>query len=196
MAKPFHRNYSLFNKFYLKKYSSKIQHIWKFYLDGIYRTVEFWDSKISGKKKLAVDSKILALDDSGSDFFKCTFSIAPHILKITQKDEDRFYLTIDQYSFLALMAEERNGTLKQLQEKLNENENKNMNNPVDDVDKLLKKQLEKEKIEEKRKQEEKKVNRLKKELEEKKRKNDDDDMDFMSPSEINKIKNNLNNFLF
>ena len=32
------------------KYSSKIQHIWTFILDGIPRRVDFWDSKISGKK--------------------------------------------------------------------------------------------------------------------------------------------------
>ena len=34
------------------KYSSKIQHIWTFILDGIPRRVDFWDSKISGKKKI------------------------------------------------------------------------------------------------------------------------------------------------
>ena len=65
-------------------------HLWTFYLDGIYRKVEFWDSKISGKKKIAVDSKVLALDDSGCSHYKCTFSIAPHILKLIQIDEDNF----------------------------------------------------------------------------------------------------------
>ena len=44
------------------------------------------------------------------------------------------------------MAEERNGNLKALQESLNVKQN----NPVEDVDKLLKLQLEKEKIEEKK----------------------------------------------
>ena len=44
---------------------------------------------------MAVNSKVLALDDSGSSHFMCTFSIAPHILKIIQKDEDKFDLSID-----------------------------------------------------------------------------------------------------
>ena len=67
------------------------------------------------------------------------------------------------------------------------------NNPIEDVDKILKVQLEKEKIEAKRKKEEKKVLDMKKELEKGKRKNKDENFDFMSPSEINKIKKNLNN---
>ena len=89
-------------------------HLWTFYLDGIYRKVEFWDSKISGKKKIAVDSKVLALDDSGCSHYKCTFSIAPHILKLIQIDEDNFDLIIDGYKFIKLMSEEKSGNLQKM----------------------------------------------------------------------------------
>ena len=46
------------------------------------------------------------------------------------------------------MADERNGKLKRMQEEF-----ENRNNPIEDVDKLLKKQLEKERKEQKNKEE-------------------------------------------
>lgn len=49
------------------------------------------------------------------------------------------------------MSEERNGNLKNIQNRQNEK----TNDPMEDVDKLLKKQLEKEKIEERRKKKKK-----------------------------------------
>ena len=50
------------------------------------------------------------------------------------------------------MADERSGKLQKMLNK----ENEKKNNPMDDVDKLLKKQLEKERIEQKRKEEQEK----------------------------------------
>ena len=79
------------------------------------------------------------------------------------------------------MSEERNGNLKNIQNRQNEK----TNDPMEDVDKLLKKQLEKEKIEERRKKEEEKKKKIMKmELENKKKENE---FDFMSPSDINTL---------
>ena len=144
--------------------------------------MEFWDSKISGKKKLAVDNKILALDDSGSSYFQCIFQIAPHIFNLKQKDEDRFSLSIDHYKFKALMKEEAKGNLKRLIED-------SMKSPLDDVDKLLKQQLEKEKEE---KEEKERNKNLLKEISSSKKKEKDLD-NIISIKDIKEIKNNLNN---
>lgn len=144
--------------------------------------MDFWDSKISGKKKLAVDNKILALDDSGSSYFQCIFQIAPHIFNLKQKDEDRFSLSIDHYKFKALMKEEARGNLKRLRED-------SMKSPLDDVDKLLKQQLEKEKDE---KEEKERNKNLLKEISSSKKKEKDLD-NIISIKDIKEIKNNLNN---
>ena len=92
------------------------------------------------------------MEDSGSSHFECLFKIPPHILKLHQKDEDKFSLSIDQYKFLALLAEERCGNLEKLKEEQNQN-------PLDDVDKLLNKQLEKEEKEKKEKEEKERAKR-------------------------------------
>ena len=168
------------------KYSSKIQHIWTFILDGIPRRVDFWDSKISGKKKLSVDSKVLAFDESGSSHFECIFKINQHKLKLSQKSEDKFSLSIDHYKFNTLMSEESKGNLKNLIEQ-------SRKNPLDDVDKLLKSQIEKEKKEKKERAEKEAKEKGKRLMKELKEKENDKDFDFISAKDIKEIKKNLNN---
>ena len=153
----------------------------------MYRRVDFWDSKISGKKKLAVDSNILALDESGSSHFECIFKINNHTFKLSQKSEDKFSLSIDHYKFKSLMSEEAKGNLAFLIEQ-------SQKNPLDDVDKLLKSQIDKEKKERKEKQEKEakeKAQKLMKELQKEKEK--EKEFDFISAKDIKEIKNNLNN---
>ena len=82
------------------------------------------------------------------------------------------------------MSEERKGNLKNTQNRQNEK----TNDPIEDADKLLKKQLEKEKIEERRKKEEEKKKKIMKmELEIEKNKKKENEFDFMSPSDINTL---------
>ena len=120
------------------------------------------------------------MEDSGSSSFQCIFQILPHIFNLKQKSDDNFSLSVDHYKFKALMKEERNGNLQKLREKY-------MKNPLDDVDKLLKKQLEKEK---EQKEEKERNKNLLKEMTTKKKKNE---LDFISSKDIKEIKNNLNN---
>ena len=78
-------------------------------------------------------------------------------------------MSIDQYKFLALLAEERCGNLEKLKEEQNQN-------PLDDVDKLLNKQLEKEEKEKKEKEEKERAKRkemIKEKKKKKKKKNND-----------------------
>ena len=184
MEKQFHRKYFTYIiQKLLNIYSSKIQHVWRFILDGIDHRIDFWDSKLSGKKKLSVDNKVLAYDESGCSQFLCIFKIPPHIFKLKQKLEDKYSLSIDNYKFSALKAEEAKGNLKKLIEE-------SMKNPLDDVDKLLKKQLDKEKKENELKKSTAKT-KIIKEIKEKKDSNKD--FDFISAKDIKEIKSNLNN---
>ena len=184
MEKQFHRKYFTYIiQKLLNIYSSKIQHVWRFILDGINHRIDFWDSKLSGKKKLSVDNKLLAYDESGCSQFLCIFKIPPHIFKLKQKLEDKYSLSIDNYKFSALKAEEAKGNLKKLIEE-------SMKNPLDDVDKLLKKQLDKEKKENELKKSTAKT-KIIKEIKEKKDSNKD--FDFISAKDIKEIKSNLNN---
>ena len=149
-------------------------------LDNIYRRIDFWDSKISGKKKVAVDSKIIVLDDSGNSNFICKFQIPPHIFTLKQKSEDRFSLVIDNYKFKDLLYEEMRGNLAKLREE-------SLKSPLDDVDKILKKQLEKEREEKERNK------NLMKEISTKKSVKKEKGSEFISPKDIKEIKNNLEN---
>ena len=152
-------------------------------LDNIYRRIDFWDSKISGKKKVAVDSKIIVLDDSGNSNFICKFQIPPHIFTLKQKSEDRFSLVIDNYKFKDLLYEEMRGNLAKLREE-------SLKSPLDDVDKILKKQLEKEREE---KEEKERNKNLMKEISTKKSVKKEKGSEFISPKDIKEIKNNLEN---
>ena len=126
------------------------------------------------------------MDESGSSHFECIFKINPHTLKLSQKSEDIFSLSIDHYKFKSLMSEEAKGNLRILIEQ-------SMKNPLDDVDKLLKSQIDKEKKERKEREEKEAKERAKKLMKELKEKESDKEIDFISAKDIKEIKNNLNN---
>ena len=111
--------------------SSKILYIWSFILDGKQRKIEFWDSKISGKKRLTADSKELLNDKIKSDDFSYSFKIERHFFTIL-KVKDEFELKVDNLPFIEIMNDERCGKLEKMRENLKkkekENEMKNKNN--------------------------------------------------------------------
>ena len=96
--------------------------------------MDFWDSKISGKKKLAVDNKILALDDSGSSYFQCIFQIAPHIFNLKQKDEEK-----EEWD----KVNEKEEKEKEDESKEDEKDNKDINNSIEEIDLDLEKEKQK-----------------------------------------------------
>ena len=70
--------------------------------------MEFWDSKLSGKKKLALDSKVLVYNQFDDDFyFAYTFCIGYTTINIVQIDEDRFDVLFDGNRFSDLYALEK-----------------------------------------------------------------------------------------
>lgn len=111
--------------------SSKILHTWSFILGTISHKIQFWDSKISGKKKLSLDNNQLKLVKD-CDHFYFTFQISEYTFSIIQKNDDKYDLKINNKNFLELLKEERIGKLhkgkeESLNKKEKENEKKNCN---------------------------------------------------------------------
>ena len=115
LEKHFHRKLFIYNN-YQNYNSSKILYIWSFNLEGKFHKIEFWDSKLSNKKKLTVDAKELLNDKSSSNQFSYSFSIDKHFFSLL-KDEEDFALKIDNRSFIEIMHDERCGKLIKKKEK-------------------------------------------------------------------------------
>ena len=103
------------------KFSSKILYIWSFILEGKQRKIEFWDSKISGKKRLTADSKELLNDKIKSDNFSYSFKIERHFFTIL-KSKDDFELKVDNLFFIDIMNDERCGKLEKMRNMLKNKE--------------------------------------------------------------------------
>ena len=93
--------------------------------------IQFWDSKISGKKKLALDNNELRLVKD-NDHFNYTFQLAGYSFNVIQRSEDKFELRINDKNFLEIMKDERTGKLNKektecLKKKDKENIKKNNN---------------------------------------------------------------------
>ena len=70
--------------------------------------MEFWDSKLSGKKKLALDSRILVYNQFDEDYyFAFTFCIGYTTIQIIQVGEDKYEVLFDGIRFYDIMAEEK-----------------------------------------------------------------------------------------
>ena len=85
---------------------------------GQYHKLEFWDSKLSGKRKLALDSKILVYNKFDDDYyFAYTFCIGYTTINIVQIEEDTFDVLFDGYRFRDLLAQEKANKKYQQQKK-------------------------------------------------------------------------------
>ena len=82
-------------------------------MNGQYHKMEFWDSKLSGKKKFALDSRIIYFKQFDDDvFFVFKFMIGFNTITINQIGEDAFDVRFDGRRFKDLVAQERRGTLQ------------------------------------------------------------------------------------
>ena len=89
--------------------SSKILHIWEFILNNKYHKVEFYDSRLSYKRKILLDSSVLFYEKDDSEFFVYKFTLAGHKFEIGQVNLDKYDIRIDGVRFQQLMSDERNG---------------------------------------------------------------------------------------
>ena len=196
--------------------SSKILHIWTFTLEDKFHKIEFWDSKLSGKKKIAADAQVILLDKKSSGHFSQTFKLSNHLFTIQERGEDTFVLLIDNRKFDDIKADEQSGKLGKLRKKAKEELKQkeleeyerimkekfetdeynrrameyNGTNYVEGMEQeiIRKQEKEKEKERERRKQKEKERERSKDKVKKDKKKNDEI---VIKPGEINMIKHNL-----
>ena len=111
-------------------------HTWTFRLKSKFRRVNFWDSRLSGKKKISVDDKILDFKEE-SDHYKFSFKIEEYNFTLKQISDEKFKLEINGKDFMDLMNEERRGEFQRkkneyLGTKEKEKKKNNFNNREDD----------------------------------------------------------------
>ena len=88
--------------------STKVYHRWDFIFNGFPHILEFWDSKLSGKKKVALDSRIIYFREINDNaLFHLDFTIGYNAFHISQYGEDHYDLLIDGNRFSNLMSQER-----------------------------------------------------------------------------------------
>ena len=99
-------------------------HTWTFNLDSKPHKIEFWDSRISGKKKLSLDNNQLILTKD-NDYFFYEFKIGRYYFTLSHLDSNTA-LSINGKLFNDLMREERSGLLNK-EKKNNIEENNKLN---------------------------------------------------------------------
>lgn len=85
--------------------STKKYYVWEFFLNAKCYKVELFHSKISGKKKLVLNSKLLNLAKKYSNDFTYSFKIDKHYFNVDQMGSDNFELRIDNKSFTKIQTE-------------------------------------------------------------------------------------------
>ena len=96
--------------------SSKILYTWEFVLNKKSHKIEFYDSRLSDKKKITLDGSVLFYDKDDSEFFSYKFSLAGYKFELCKISEDRYDIKINGKRFKQLMSDERNGKLEKARE--------------------------------------------------------------------------------
>ena len=79
--------------------SSKVLHKWEFVLNKKYHKIDFYDSRLSYKRKIVLDSSVLFYEKDGSDNFSYKFTLAGYNFEIRQLYEDKYDLLINNKRF-------------------------------------------------------------------------------------------------
>jgi hypothetical protein len=111
-------------------------HTWTFNLKGKSHRIDFWDSRISGKKKLALDGNELKKAKDIDNFYY-PFIIDGYNFTIIQKSDEKFEIQINNRNFTDLLKDERIGKLQRDKEeyykkKGKENKKNNYKNKNED----------------------------------------------------------------
>ena len=94
------------------KNRSKVLHEWKFILKGTYHEVKLWDSRLSGKKKLAVDDEVIVENNNSIAVFNYSFRLDSYYFNLVQIDDSKYDLKINDNWFHDIMKAEKSGDLK------------------------------------------------------------------------------------
>jgi hypothetical protein len=100
-AKQLKRNFKTFIP------SSKKYFLWEFVLNGKYHKIELFHSKVSGKKKLALDAQTIQEHKGYSNDFTYSFKVDKNYFNVVQIASDKYEMRIDNRTFETLMQEER-----------------------------------------------------------------------------------------
>ena len=185
--------------------SSKKLYTWEFHLNKKYHKIEFYDSRISDKKKIVLDGSVLFYDKDDSEFFSYKFSLAGYKFDLCAVSEDKYDIKINNRRFKQLMSDERNGKLDKAREarEARENEQKeideynrrameyNGSNYYEGMEYQI---MEKERERERQRERERERERERQRQREREIEREDEDVDdLFGDNEINQIKNNIQN---
>ena len=115
-------------------FSSKVLFTWEFVLNGTAHKIELWDSKLSGKKKLAVNDEVIADYKDSIAVFNYSFDLDSHSFNLVQLSDGNYDIKIDGIFFNELKQAELSDRLKKPQkndETINSNNDTILNNKVD-----------------------------------------------------------------
>ena len=86
-----------------------------------------WDSKLSGKKKLAVDEEVIVDYKTSCAIFNYSFKLDGYYFNVVQIQDGKFELKINSFTFTELKEAEEQGLL-------NKNDNKAEEENLDEYD--------------------------------------------------------------
>jgi len=82
-------------------------HSWEFYVNNTRNLIEFFESKLSRKKKIITNGKVWEGKDDSEYFCKQLEFLDSMPCRIDQKGENHFELTIDNQTFTHLLYLEK-----------------------------------------------------------------------------------------
>lgn len=103
--------------------ATKKYYKWEFILNGKPHKVEMYHSRMSKKKKMCVDDKVVVEDQEYKNNFEYSFILSGNRFTVIQLKSDKFDLRVNGITFAMLMVEEKNGNLNK---KSNDNNNTNV----------------------------------------------------------------------
>ena len=76
--------------------------------------MQLWDSKISGKKKLAVDEEVIVENNNSIAIFNYSFQLDSYYFNLVQINDNKFDLKINDIFFNEIMEAEESGDLHKI----------------------------------------------------------------------------------
>ena len=87
-------------------------HTWNFKLKGTHHKIELWDSRLSGKKKLAHNDKVIVENNNSIAVFNYSFQLDGYYFNLVQTGSTEYDLKINDQFFKEIMAAEKSGDFK------------------------------------------------------------------------------------
>ena len=106
-------------------------------INGFNHKVEYWDSRLSGKKKLAVDDEVIVEHNESIAVFNYSFQLDSYYFNLVQINDSKYDLKINDNFFHDIMIAEQSGELKKNKKKEYEQPNNKYKNIDKDEDDYL-----------------------------------------------------------